>query len=90
METLQPDPEHVMGKLLKILSVVELDFECLSCNQVRPDFLSELKDRLKSKFVSTFRGFRDENGQMYRTKDPQHGSFQSIPFNMNNKLPDIS
>lgn len=41
--------ETSLSKLIDILKIVELDFECLSCSKIKPDFLEDLTGRITKK-----------------------------------------
>lgn len=43
----QIDQEKSLNKLIDILKIVELDFECLSCSKIKPGFLKDLTGRLE-------------------------------------------
>lgn len=38
-----------INKLIDILRIVDLDFECLSCNKIKPSFLDDLTKRISRK-----------------------------------------
>lgn len=44
--------EESLNKLISILKIVELDFECLSCDQVKSGFLNDLTSRLQNKILN--------------------------------------
>lgn len=41
------DKEESLKKLIDILKIVELDFECLGCNKIKTGFLHDLTERLQ-------------------------------------------
>ena len=49
MERKSKQQESSLEKLIEILNIVELDFECLSCNKVKGSFLKDLTGRMKKK-----------------------------------------
>ena len=49
MNSKQNVNEISLNKLIGILKIVELDFECLSCNKIKPNFLEDLTGRITKK-----------------------------------------
>lgn len=45
------DKEKSLNKLIEILKIVDLDFECLSCNKIKSGFLNDLTSRLHQKIL---------------------------------------
>ena len=48
----QIDQEKSLNKLIDILKIVELDFECLSCSKIKPGFLKDLTGRLEKTILN--------------------------------------
>jgi hypothetical protein len=51
MESKTINQEESLSKLISILKIVELDFECLSCDKVKSGFLNDLTNRLQKKIL---------------------------------------
>lgn len=46
------DKEKSLNKLIEILKIVDLDFECLNCNKIKTGFLDDLTHRLHRKILN--------------------------------------
>jgi len=52
MKSTTINQEESLDKLISILKIVELDFECLSCDKIKTDFLEDLTTRLQKKILN--------------------------------------
>ena len=66
MDSENIDKEKSLTKLIEILKIVDLDFECLSCNKIRGGFLNDLTSRLQHKVLKRVDSNKAQiNGKAY-------------------------